>query len=140
MRLETEAVSHEEVQDIFAGTLFVMLNSLLWSMATRVKARGGGYIPKSAGRKVGLTSLFELIRAAGNNFRHYEQWHGVISKDKQLANNVAVLKAAGLKRPWNRNMCGEIFELVRWQDANQLSLEIRKLASEIFQHQTGIPL
>ncbi len=140
IRLESDAVSHEEVQDIFAGTLFVMLNNLLWSMATRVHKRGGLEVPKAAGRQIGRTSLFELIRAAGNNFRHYEEWHGTISKNRQLAKNIPVLKAAGLRRPWNRNMCAEIFELVGWQDEKQLSCEIRQLASEIFRNQTGIPL
>lgn len=140
IRLESDAVSHEEIQDILAGTLFVMLNSLLWSMASRVKTRGGSDVPQAAGRKIGKTSLFELIRAAGNNFRHHEEWHGVISKNKQLSKNIAVLKAAGLKRPWNRNLCGEVFELTGWRNRKELSLEIRKLASEIFRSQTGFPL
>lgn len=140
MRLESDAISQEEVQDIFAGTLFVLLNNLLWSMAKRLVAQGSKNVPESAGRAIGGTSLFELIRAGGNNFRHYEQWHESAVIDPQMARNVSVLELAGLKSPWNRNRCGEILELIGWQGREELSREIRYLAQEIFQHQTGIRL
>lgn len=140
MRLEQEAISHEEVQDIFAGTLFVLLNSLLWSMSSRVKNRGGSPNPRFAGRTIGKTCLFELMRAASNNFRHYEEWNVPQKSNRQMACNVAILKAAGLKRPWNRNLCGEVLETIGWKTTDELTREVRKLASEIFQAQTGIPL
>lgn len=140
MRLESQAIEHEEVQDIFAGTLFVMLNSLLWSMASRIKARGGEDVPKAAGRKIGETSLFELIRAAGNNFRHYDQWVGEQPTDKQTAQNISVLTAAGLSGPWNNNLCAEVLKVIGWKDTETLSKEIRFLATEIFQQQTKLTL
>lgn len=62
MHLEDTAISHEEVQDVFAGTLFVLLNSLLSSMSARVHTRGGSAAPKSAGRKIGRTSLLETVK------------------------------------------------------------------------------
>lgn len=134
MRVESQISSNEEMRDVFAGALFVTLNSLLWSMATRIKLRGGGDIPQSAGRIIGRTSLFELIRAAGNNFRHFDQWHGATSKNK----NIATLRAAGIKRPWNQNKCGEVLRLIGWKDRKSLSQEILALSSEIFQMQTGL--
>jgi hypothetical protein len=140
IRLESEAISHEETRDMFAGTLFIMLNSLLRSMANQIQMLGGDKPPTSAGRLIGGASLFELLAAAGNNFRHYEQWQGSPAGDKQLAKNVAVLQSAGLTAPWNRNMCGEILQLIGWLNKAEVSAEMRGLASEIFRHQTSLPL
>lgn len=140
MRLESEAVEHESSQEIFAGTLFVIFNSLLMSMSSRVKMRGGSDAPKVAGRQIGKTSLLELIRAASNNFRHYEEWNKKLKEDKRMAQTIAVLKAAGIKGPYNRNVCAEVFDLIGWKSVKKMTREIRKLASEIFQAQTGIPL
>lgn len=136
MKIESLIASNKEMRNIFAGTLFVILNSLLWSMSIRIKMHGGSDVPQSAGRKIGRTSLFQLIRAAGNNFRHFDEWHGATSKNK----NIAVLRAAGIKRPWNQNKCGEILDLIGWKDRKTLSLEILALASEILNKQTGLKL
>jgi hypothetical protein len=105
-------------------------------MSDRVKRKGGKEGPEKAGRKIGRASMYELIRATSNNFRHYEQWNKNVLKNK----NIKVLKRAGLKGPWDRNLCTEVFRLTKWKSEKKLSLEIRHLASEIFQHQTGILL
>lgn len=136
LKLEDRAHAQEEMRSTIAGTLFVILNSDLRSMSRRVKEKGGKEGPSAAGRIIGKTSLYELIRAAGNNFRHYEEWNRGVLKNK----SIMTLKKAGLKGPWDRNLCMEVFEKLGWTTEEALSLEIRKLASEIFQHQTGIPL
>lgn len=89
---------------------------LCWTKALRLKyagVRGGDDAPRAAGRHIGKTSLLELIRAASNNFRHYEEWNKLQKSDKRMAGNIAILKAAGIKSPWNRNVCGEVFELIQ---------------------------
>lgn len=136
LELESKAIAQEEMQDVLAGALFVILNSALRSMSDRVKRKGGKEGPEKAGRKIGKASMYELIRATSNNFRHYEQWNKNVLKNK----NIKVLKRAGLKGPWDRNLSTEVFRLTEWKSEKKLSLEIRHLASEIFQHQTGIPL
>lgn len=136
LKLEDRAHAQEEMRSTLAGTLFVILNSDLRSMSRRVKEKGGKEGPAAAGRMIGKTSLYELITAAGNNFRHYEEWNRGVLKNK----SIMTLKKAGLKGPWDRNLCMEVFEKLGWTTEEALSLEIRKLASEIFQHQTGIPL
>ncbi len=136
IELENAAIAQEEMQDVLAGTLFVILNSNLRSMSRRVKQKGGKDGPVAAGRRIGKTSLYEVIRAISNNFRHYEEWNKGVMKNK----SIAVLKKAGLKGPWDRNLCMDAFRLIDWKSERTLSLEIRKLASEIFQFQTGIPL
>jgi hypothetical protein len=135
IRLESETVGQEEIQDIFAGTLFVILSNLLLSMGAQIRAAGGNQMPAEGGRRIGGTSLLQLIRVAGNNFRHHDQWH---QPNDQAAQNIAVLEAAGLCGPWNRNRCAEILELVGWTGRKELSLEVRMLAKEIFQYQTGL--
>lgn len=135
MQLEDQAIRQEELQDIFAGALFVLLNSLLWSMIERVKKHGGGKEPDSAGRLIGTTSLFVLIRAAGNNFRHFDQWQTTSNANQK---NIQAFEGANFSPPWDRNLCCDILTKIGWDDQEKLSLEIRKLASEIFQYQTGI--
>jgi hypothetical protein len=134
--LENRIIAQDEMRSTIAGTLFVILNSDLRSMSRRVKEKGGKEGPVAAGRTIGKTSLYELIRAAGNNYRHFEEWNREILKNK----NIAILKKAGLKGPWDRNLCMEIFEKIGWKTESELSLEVRKLASEIFRNQTSIPL
>lgn len=136
INLQSATIEQEELQDVLAGSLFVILNSLLRSMAKRTKLKGGKEAPVKAGRKVGATSMYELIRAASNNFRHHEEWNKGVLKNS----NIKTLKKAGLKGPWDRNLCSDVLKLIEWKEEEKLSLEMRKLAQEIFQAQTGIPL
>ena len=135
-KLNSQLVSSRDVQNVFSGSLFIILNSLLQSMASRVHLRSGRVRVVVAGRQIGRTSLFELIVAASNNFRHFEEWSQKNSKN----NNICILRAAGIKRPWNRNLCGEVFRKIDWKNVESLSLEIRLLGKEIFEYQSGIKL
>lgn len=83
------------------------------------------------------TSLYELIRAASNNFRHHEECHGMNSKNNT---SIFTLRAAGLRRPWNRNMCAEVIELIGWESQIDLLKDMKTLGSEVFQYQTDLPL
>jgi hypothetical protein len=95
--------SNDALANHLAGSLFVLLKSQIFETAVRLRYRNQADL--QFGTRVGRTSLMQLIRAASNNFRHYEEWSRRLSN--QAHRDIRILQRAGVRGPFDRNVCAE---------------------------------
>jgi len=124
--------SHHAASQVFAGSLFVLLNSAIFDTATGLGLRRR-LNTLAYGRRIGRSPLVQVIRAGGNNFRHYDEWPG----SRQAQQSIRTLQMAGVRGPFDRLMCTEILEATDWRRADQAIREVREIVVQMIEDTGG---
>jgi hypothetical protein len=116
-----------EMEQVFCSSIFLLFTTLIFETCAKIGLRNKRSI--CYGRFIGRVQLTQLIRVASNNFRHYEEW---AVRDTDRVCDIKILRKAGVRPPWGRNACADIFELINWRNTNEMIAEIRNIILEIF--------
>jgi hypothetical protein len=84
------AATVERAQQIFASSLFLVLDDWIDGLADALEIGSS----RAYGEKIQEAHLADLIRATGNNFRHYREWND--EPQRKALDNIRVLEAAGI--------------------------------------------
>lgn len=117
---ESRIFAAEERIGILAGTIFVVLNSNLQKFRSGLKINADA----DFGRTINGVSLIKAIRFSSNNFRHFDEW---ANQDPEKNQSIMALQQMGMRRPWNRNFCGEVIDAIGWADSEALIREAKGL-------------
>ncbi len=115
-RIALDRESDTILRDAFAGTIFIVLHDMLrgyW------RAQGGSKAAwKDAGPKFNGCSLPQVIAAAVDNFRHFEEWDAQKPAELSQLRSVRILSAvldiptkkSGKRPPFRGNVCWGVLE------------------------------
>ena len=109
-----------------AGAIMVVLSNMLLRYKEDLKAtnpKWEGIGPQFRGYSFG-----EVVAAAANNFRHYDEWARTQTPNAQQKKSIDVIEAAlnytvissALVVPWRRNACADLIKVIGGSDFSTL--------------------
>jgi len=109
----------ERAQQIFASALFLILDDWIDGLADALEIGSS----RAFGEKIHDVHLADLIRAAGNNFRHYRAWKD--DPQRQARENIRILEAAGIRNVRDVNVSSYAFQVVSVATYEELDAKLR---------------
>jgi len=114
-------------RDAYAGTIVLVLNHLLRRFEDDVQAAPGKW--ESVGPLVKGRSVGTIVQAAGNNFRHFEEWAATNPPTPKQLSSIQVIAdvlgeriaANGAGHPFRINVCAEILDVFAgtWEEVGR---------------------
>ena len=124
--LETFVIFQDDVKEISAGTLVLILDRMIRKMRRQFE------LPPDlhAGQTCGHVKLTEAFQVAANNFRHYEDWQDETIADARRDKNLKTLRAAGVAYPTIGTACFEVLKATKCRTYLDLEGQLYTVASD----------
>ncbi|RTL35109.1 MAG: hypothetical protein EKK48_29910 [Candidatus Melainabacteria bacterium] len=130
------------LRNCFAGALFVDLDNLIKGLSSIVNKQCAeaniGIEPvkhKQAGRAItNNVRLGAAIWAAGNNFRHFENWPGTpdVQPERTAIGSINILRDLLDFECFNWNVCGEVLALIaKGRSVEQLFEDFQQIGRDL---------
>lgn len=104
---ESAANAESTFQGVAAGTIFLVASSFVQTLGSRLGLNQNHWL--ETGVEINGVRLGRIVWASANNFRHYEEWSSVNTRNSP---SISVLQNLGFTEPWTENKCAAILNLI----------------------------
>jgi hypothetical protein len=133
--LQTFAIFQDDIREIFAGTLVLIVDRMIRRLRKRLNLHQDSHVAIMCGK----VTLTEALQAAGNNFRHFEEWSDEKSLgDPRRDRNLRLLRDAGVKEPARGTACFEVLNSLRCRTYLDFEEQLHLVAKQLLERASNL--